>query len=105
MRETRGQILDGASVALCRRDGRQFPHKHFPWSDKPGGVDRCAGRSCKSWGTVFIDPGATATDSIAGNLTSAIIVTGTVNMTRIVRCVIPISAPNRRWRLPHQLRI
>jgi hypothetical protein len=29
--------------------------------------------------TVFIDPGATATDTIAGNLNSAIIVTGTVN--------------------------
>jgi hypothetical protein len=24
MRETRGKILDGASVALCRRDWRQF---------------------------------------------------------------------------------
>jgi hypothetical protein len=27
MRETRVEILDGASVALCRRDGRQVSHK------------------------------------------------------------------------------
>jgi hypothetical protein len=40
MRETRGQILDGASVALCRRDMRQLSTKPFPFRPAGKGAKR-----------------------------------------------------------------
>jgi len=48
MRETRNQIIDGAFVALCRRDWRQFLTKHFPFRPVGKGAEREGQRSVRT---------------------------------------------------------